>query len=75
MMLPVMVKGRGKIDEVFNDPERVESISELADTHFPYDITKGDWQLMQMGLFRLEELQDKHPVTASLQFPHLLLTL
>lgn len=23
----------------------------------------------------LEELQDKHPVTASLQFPHLLLTL
>jgi hypothetical protein len=42
MMLPVMVKGRGKIDEVFNDPERVESISELADTHFPYDINKGD---------------------------------
>jgi hypothetical protein len=53
----------------------VESISELADTHFPYDITKGDWQLTQMGLLRLEELQDKHPVTASLQFPHLLLTL
>lgn len=74
-MLPVIVKGRGKIDEVFNDPERVESIPELADTHFPYDITKGDWQLMQMGLFKLEELQDKHPVTASLQLTHLLLIL
>jgi hypothetical protein len=42
MMLPVMVKGKGKIDAVFNDPVSVESRLDEEDMQTPLDKIKGD---------------------------------
>jgi hypothetical protein len=35
IILPVIVKGRGKIDETFNEPVSVPYVSDDGDWHFP----------------------------------------
>lgn len=74
-MLPVIVKGKGKIDEVFKDDERVPSTPDEAGMQMPWDNVNEDWQTLQEGLFRLVELQDMHPVIACVQFWQVLLRL
>lgn len=64
IILPVIVKGRGKIDEVFKDPERTPSVPDEGKTQAPFYSTYEDEQLMHIALVVLELSQSKHPVRA-----------